>query len=94
MKGPKDYYLRRCSLSLRYKIKKVICPKSFKTIFSNSWVVYEDTKRIKLVIPGTDDVAVVAQENYARKIQVLTGKSVEIFPGTDDLGAITQDTFS
>jgi len=92
MKGPKDYYLRRCSLSLRYKIKKVIPHKSWKSIFSNSWVINETTKSIKLAVPA--DLAGLAQENYAKKIQVLTGKSVKIIPGTDDLSAIIQDTFS
>ena len=90
MKGPLQYYLRRCSLELRYKIKKVIPHKSWKSIFSNSWVVHEDPQSIKLSIPGADDVAALAQDTYANKIQSLTGKSVEIFPGTDDLGDLTR----
>ena len=89
LKGPNQYYLRRCSLELRYKIKKVIDYKSWKTIFSNSWVLNETTKSITLAVP--DGMADLAQENYARKIQVLTGKSVKIIPGTDDLSAITQE---
>jgi len=89
MKGPLQYYLRRCSLELRYKIKKVIPHQSWKSIFSNSWVINETTKSITVAVP--DGMADLAQETYAYKIQVLTGKSVKIVPGTDDMRHITQE---
>lgn len=92
MKGPLDYYLRRCSLELRYKIKKVIPHQSWKSIFSNSWVINETLTKITLAVPA--DLADLAQETYTDKIQSLTGKSVEIIPGTDDMSAIRQNTFA
>lgn len=92
MKGPKDYYLCRCSLSLRYKIKKVIPHKSWKYIFSNSWVLRETLQSITLAVPA--NMADLAQENYGNLIKSLTGKSVDIIPGTADMSHIKQDTFS
>ena len=92
MKGPNQYYLRRCSLTLRYQIKKVITHQSWKAIFSNSWVLNETTRSITLAVPR--DMADLAQETYGRKIQSITGKSVNIVPGTDDMSHITQDSFS
>lgn len=92
MKGPKDQYLSWCSISLRYKIKKVVPHKSWKAIFSNSWVLRETLAEIRLAVPA--DLADHAQETYTDKIQSLTGKSVEIIPGTDDMSDIRQTIFS
>ena len=92
MKGPHDYYLRRCSLSLRYKIKKVIPHKGWKSVFSNSWVLNETLTSITLAVPA--DLADLAQEKYGSEIQSLTGKSVDIIPGTDDMSDIRQTIFS
>ena len=92
MKGPLDYYLRRCSLEIRYKIKKVIPHQSWKSIFSNSWVINETLTKITLAVPA--DLADHVQETYTDKIKSLTGKEVWIVPGTDDMRHITQHSFS
>ena len=78
MRGPDDYYLRRCSLERRREIKKVICPAPYRQYFANSWVIYEDLERIKLVIPGTDDTANFVNGKYAGTLAEITGKSVKI----------------
>lgn len=92
MRGPNQYYLRRCSLELRYKVKKVIPYKYWKSIFSNSWVLNETTRSITLAVPR--DMADLAQETYGNLIKSLTAKETIIVPGTDDMSHITQDTFS
>ena len=92
MLGPNDYYLRRCSLSLRYKIKKVIPHQSWKSVFSNSWVLRETLQRITLAVPA--DLADLAQETYTDKIKSLTGKEVKIVPGVADMSDIRQTIFS
>lgn len=92
MKGPKDQYLSWCSISLRYKIKKVIPHKSWKSIFSNSWVLNETLTSITLAVPA--DLADLAKEKYGSEIQSLTGKSVDIIPGTADMSHIKQEKFS
>lgn len=91
MRGPNQYYLRRCSLTLRYQIKKVITHQRWKSIFSNSWVLNETTRSITLAVPR--DMADLAQ-TYGSKIQSITGKVVNIVPGTDDMSHITQEAFS
>jgi len=78
MKGPTDYYLRRCSLERRRQIKKSIRPQPFNEWFSNSWVVHEDLERIKLAIPANDYAADFVNQIYANKLHQITGKSVEI----------------
>ena len=78
MRGPDDYYLRRCSMERRREIKKVICPAPYRQYFANSWVIYEDLERIKLVIPGTDDTANFVNGKYAGTLAEITGKSVKI----------------
>ena len=78
MRGPDDYYLRRCSMERRREIKKVICPAPYRQYFANSWVVHEDLESIKLAVPGTDYIATFLNENYGTKIQEITGKSVKI----------------
>ena len=91
MLGPKDYYLRRCSLELRYKIKKVIPHICWKSIFSNSWVLHETLTSIMVAVPA--DKVKHVQKNYGSKIQSLTGKSVKIVPGVADMRHIRQNWF-
>ena len=76
MKGPKDYYLQRCSLEKRRFIKESIRPQAYLQYFSNSWVVHEDLERIRLAIPADDHTADFVNQNYAEIIRKITGKSV------------------
>ena len=78
MKGPTDYYLRRCSLEKRRFIKESIRPQTYHEYFANSWVIHEDLERIRLAIPADDHTADFVNQNYADKIKDITGKSVEI----------------
>ena len=78
MKGPTDYYLRRCSMERRRQIKKSIRPQSYNQYFSNSWVVHEDLERIKLAIPADDYTADFINQTYADKIKNITGRNIEI----------------
>ena len=48
MRGPDDYYLKRCSMERRREIKKANRPGPYRQYFANSWVIYEDLERIKL----------------------------------------------
>jgi hypothetical protein len=78
MQGPKDGYLRRCSMERRREIKKSIRPGAYNQYFANSWVVHEDLERIKLAIPANDYTADFVNENYADKIKDITGRDIEI----------------
>jgi hypothetical protein len=78
MQGPKDDYLRRCSMERRRNIKKSIRPGAYNQYFANCWVIEEDLERIKLAIPADDYTADFVNENYADKIKDITGKDIEI----------------
>jgi len=78
MQGPKDGYLRRCSMERRREIKKSIRPGAYNQYFAKSWVVHEDLERIKIAIPANDYTADFVNENYADKIKIITGRDIEI----------------
>jgi hypothetical protein len=78
MKGPTDYYLRRCSLEKRRFIKESIRPQAYNQYFANSWVIEEDLERIKLAIPADDYTADFVDKQFSNQIKDITGKDIEI----------------